>query len=268
MIDFDFKGSDDVNVCFSKFYEMIRHLRANCPWDSVQTPATMSRSIQGELYEYIDSIAEGDKDHQKEELGDLFMNLFLMLAIHDDSGDFSDSSVLSEACAKYIRRHPHVFGSEKAETVDQVLSNWQTIKRDVEGRKSDASDFFNDIPNSSPELERCYKISKKAAGVGFEWPDIEGVYGKVCEELGEVRAATTDDEIEDELGDVLFTVVNLCRHYHVKPQNALDRANHKFTKRFNILYKLALEQGLDLENLSADQWDDLWKQAKVLAKTN
>ena len=145
----------------------------------------------------------------------------------------------------------------------EVLENWNRIKKDVEGRKQDEEDFFENISKSAPELERCYSISKKAAKVGFDWPDIEGVYDKVSEEFNEVKQAKTEAETLDELGDLLFIVVNLCRFKHVKPTDALSYANNKFTKRFNILVNEMKARGLQFEEMTLDLWDELWNIAKA-----
>ncbi|MCR4676509.1 MAG: nucleoside triphosphate pyrophosphohydrolase [Sphaerochaetaceae bacterium] len=265
MIEYTLNKSDDVNVCFKNLYEIVTCLRDpkdGCPWDKEQMPSDIIRSMQGEIYEYIDALTEKDNSHVSEELGDVFLNLFLLAKIHDQNGDFKITDTLNDACEKYIRRHPHVFKDQKLDTSTQVLENWQKIKRDVEGRKEDTQDFFHNIERNAPELERCYKISKKAAKAGFEWQNLDGVFDKVNEELNEVKNAKTPEEITDELGDVLFSVVNLCRYMHVKPQDALQSANHKFIKRFNSMYTSVLKDGKTLEELDFQSWDDYWNKAK------
>ena len=264
MIDYTLHKSDDVAKDMENLYDIVTCLRDpdnGCPWDKEQMPADIIRSMQGEIYEYIDALNDGDKPHQSEELGDVFLNLFLLGKIHDQNGDFSLAECLNDACDKYIRRHPHVFSNVDVKNTEEVLKNWNRIKKDVEGRK-DSEDFFANISKSAPELERCYSISKKAAKVGFEWPDVDGVYEKVSEELNEVKAARTDTETLDELGDLLFIVVNLCRFKHVKPTDALSYANNKFTKRFNILLNEMKSRGLEFENMTPEIWDELWIIAK------
>lgn len=265
MVKYDLKKTDNVKDGFSSLWDIVNCLRDpenGCPWDKEQMPKDIIRSMQGEIYEYIDALSENDTEHQKEELGDIFLNLFLLAKIHDQNGDFKASDSLNLANDKYIRRHPHVFADVKVDNSNDVINNWQNIKKNVEGRSEDKNDFFNNIERNAPEIERCYKISKKAAKAGFEWPDVNGVYDKVYEELNEVKNASNPEELEDELGDVLFTVVNLCRHYHIKPQNAMHKANAKFIKRFNLVYRMANEQGLKLEELSPAQYDELWNKAK------
>ena len=266
MIDYTLNKTDDVAKNMSNLYDIVTCLRDpenGCPWDKEQMPKDIIRSMQGEIYEYIDALNDGDKPHQSEELGDVFLNLFLLGNIHDQNGDFSLAECLNDACDKYIRRHPHVFSNVDVKNTEEVLQNWNRIKKDVEGRSQNDDDFFADVSKSAPELERCYSISKKAAKVGFEWPDIDGVYDKVSEEFNEVKQAKTEAETLDELGDLLFIVVNLCRFKHVKPTDALSYANNKFTKRFNIVIKEMKAKGLDTEDLTPEILDELWNNAKA-----
>ena len=265
MIDYKLNKTDDVRTDMGNLYDIVECLRDpkdGCPWDKEQMPRDIVRSMLGEIYEYVDALNDGDCPHQSEELGDVFLNLFLLGKIHDQNGDFSLAQCLNDACDKYIRRHPHVFSDVHVDNTEQVLRNWNQIKKDKEGRIQSDEDFFEGVPKSAPELERCYDISKKAVKVGFDWPDTEGVYDKVKEELDEVMEAKTDDQIMEELGDLLFTVVNLCRKKHVKPQDALSFANRKFIKRFNYVNKLVTESNLRYEDLSDKQWDVFWNIAK------
>lgn len=265
MIEYELHKTDDVATDMKNLYDIVTFLRDpvdGCPWDKEQMPRDIIRSMQGEIYEYVDALNDGDKPHQSEELGDVFLNLFLLGKIHDQNGDFSLADCLNDACEKYIRRHPHVFSNTEVKDTAEVLRNWNRIKKEKEGRTESSDDFFDGVPKSAPELERCYGISKKAVKVGFEWPDVEGVVDKVKEELQEVMDAETDEQTMEELGDLLFTVVNLCRKKHVKPQDALSYANNKFTGRFNILKKLADERKLVLEDLTPEKYDELWNEAK------
>ena len=267
MIEYELHKTDDVATDMKNLYDIVTFLRDpvdGCPWDKEQMPRDIIRSMQGEIYEYVDALNDGDKPHQSEELGDVFLNLFLLGKIHDQNGDFSLADCLNDACEKYIRRHPHVFSNTEVKDTAEVLRNWNRIKKEKEGRTESSDDFFDGVPKSAPELERCYGISKKAVKVGFEWPDVEGVVDKVKEELQEVMDAETDEQTMEELGDLLFTVVNLCRKKHVKPQDALSYANNKFTGRFNILRKLADERKLVLEDLTPEKYDELWNEAKCI----
>ena len=263
MIDYTLEKATEPKKGFSNLYDIVTCLRdpkEGCPWDKEQMPADIIRSMLGEIYEYIDALNEEDKAHQSEELGDIFLNVFLLAKIHDQNGDFSLAQCLNDACEKYIRRHPHVFSNVEVSNSAEVLNNWQKIKTEVEGRKEKS--FFEGVPKSAPELERSYSISKKAAKVGFEWPSVEGIYDKVEEELNEVKEANTKEEKVDEIGDLLFTVVQLARANHIKPQDALAHANLKFMTRFNKVIELATLQGLEVSSLSAQKLDELWNQAK------
>ncbi len=265
MIDYKLNKSDDVCQDMKNLYDIVTCLRDpkdGCPWDKEQMPRDIIRSMQGEIYEYVDALNDNDKAHQSEELGDVFLNLFLLGKIHDQNGDFSLADCLNDACEKYIRRHPHVFSDVHVDNTEQVLSNWNRIKKENEGRRQSSDDFFEGVPKSAPELERCYSISKKAVKVGFDWHDTEGVYEKVKEELDEVMEAETDEQVMEELGDLLFTVVNLCRKKHIKPQDALAFANRKFVRRFNYVNKIVTDNNMDYESLTDDQWDDFWNIAK------
>ena len=265
MINYKLNKTDDVCQNMKNLYDIVTCLRDpkdGCPWDKEQMPRDIVRSMQGEIYEYVDALNENDAPHQSEELGDVYLNLFLLGKIHDQNGDFSLAECLNDACDKYIRRHPHVFSDVHVDNTEQVLKNWNQIKVEKEGRIKSDEDFFDGVPKDAPERERCYAISKKAVKVGFDWPDEQGVYDKIHEELDEVMEAKTEENRMEELGDVLFTVVNLCRKMHIKPQDALSYANTKFIKRFNIVNRLVRERNLKYEDLSADQWDELWNIAK------
>lgn len=267
MVDYAFDRTIDERKGLSNLYDIVSYLRDpvdGCPWDKEQMPRDIIRSMQGEIYEYIDALDEQDASHQSEELGDVFLNLFLLGKIHDQNGDFKLCDCLNDACEKYIRRHPHVFSNVQVTGSNDVLENWANIKKNIEGRVQKG--FFDGVPKDSPELERCYSISKKAAKVGFDWDSIDGIYDKVKEELAEVQEAETQEEKLAEIGDLLFTVVQIARKNHIKPQDALAHANLKFMKRFENVMEQANHLGLDCEKLSAKDLDDLWNSAKEKIK--
>ena len=165
MIEYELHKTDDVATDMKNLYDIVTFLRDpvdGCPWDKEQMPRDIIRSMQGEIYEYVDALNDGDKPHQSEELGDVFLNLFLLGKIHDQNGDFSLADCLNDACEKYIRRHPHVFSNTEVKDTADVLRNWNRIKKEKEGRTESSDDFFDGVPKSAPELERCYGISKKA----------------------------------------------------------------------------------------------------------
>ena len=170
MIDYKLNKTDDVCQNMKNLYDIVTCLRDpkdGCPWDKEQMPRDIVRSMQGEIYEYVDALNENDAPHQSEELGDVYLNLFLLGKIHDQNGDFSLAECLNDACDKYIRRHPHVFSDVHVDNTEQVLKNWNQIKKEKEGRTQSEEDFFDGVPKDAPELERCYIISKKAVKVGF-----------------------------------------------------------------------------------------------------
>ena len=199
-----------------RLYTIITILRApgGCPWDRKQTNKTTTESMIDESYEYLDGVIKKDIASEREEIGDVMINVFMNLRIHEEAGEFSPIDALNEVSDKLIRRHPHVFGEEKADNPDEVLSLWNSVKENVEGHKDKASDFFSHIPSSLPPLEKAYEIQKKLKKVDFDWEDTEGVIAKIEEELQEVKDAITSGNMDDtelEIGDLLFSVINLSR---------------------------------------------------------
>ncbi|MFA6505179.1 MAG: nucleoside triphosphate pyrophosphohydrolase, partial [Treponemataceae bacterium] len=244
---------------FARLYEIVQRLRApdGCPWDLEQSPATMRGDLIEETYECVEAINENDPAHIREELGDVFLLATMISYMHEQSGDFSVADALEEICEKLIRRHPHVFGESEAATAAEVLKQWDIIKVEQEGRKPKDS-VLDQVSRALPPLERAFKLQKKAAKVGFDWPEAAGVWKKVAEELAEAKEAHeqhTDEEnpqaaahLEEELGDLLFSVVNICRYLRVDPAVALHGANIKFTGRFKHVEKRMKETGESMEN--------------------
>ena len=193
------------------------------------------------------------------------INVFMNLYIHEEHKDFKPEEAVNEVCDKLIRRHPHVFGSEKVDTASEVLTLWNSVKENVEGHKDKAESFFSHIPSSLPPLEESYEIQKKLKKVGFDWPDVTGVIEKVEEELEEVNEAIADgdeDHIEMELGDLLFSVVNLCRFMKIRPNVALHRCNEKVKARFQKLFDMAKERNIPVDKEHVDEMNELWEEAK------
>lgn len=283
---------------FEKLYAIICRLRApgGCPWDREQTPATLRETILEEAYEAVEAITEGDAAHAKEELGDVMLNAVMIAYMYQQSGDFSVADTLSAVSEKLVRRHPHVFGalngfagpddSAKASTADAVLSQWDEIKSKVEGRAQKS--VMDGIPEALPPLMRAAKIQKKAAKVGFDFPELSGVWEKIEEEKRELREAVersrnaTDtanvpgdlgddggkssdllfEGVEDEIGDLLFSVVNVSRHLGVNPAVALSRANSKFIRRFKYVENAMAEKGLPMCRENLGEMDAFWDGAK------
>ena len=225
---------------FEELYSVIRRLRApdGCNWDREQTPQTMRSSLIEETYECIEAIDNKDPEHTKEELGDLFLLVTMIAYMHEQSGQFTVADSLTGISEKLVRRHPHVFGDSNAETSEEIIKQWDQIKTDVEGRKAKDS-VLDKVSNGLPPLEKSYELQKKAAKAGFDWQHIDDIWDKVHEEINEVKDAEqqSPDELESEIGDLIFAVVNISRGYNIDPAVALQRTNNKFTRRFHFIEK-------------------------------
>jgi len=260
---------------FQALYETIIKLRSpeGCKWDREQNPSTLRGSLVEETYECIEAIDENDPAHIAEELGDLFLLATMIGYMHEQEGKFSVADALNGVNEKLIRRHPHVFGDVKVKDSAEILSNWAKIKVD-EGRKPKDS-LLDEVSSGLPPMDRAFALQKKAAKVGFDWPDKEGVIAKILEELDEVKEQLTKSkermaeseahnrqELEEELGDLLFAVINLCRFLKVEPSIALRRTNSKFVERFKYVEKKMKETGQEMTKERLDVMDAFWNEAK------
>ncbi len=267
MINYTFTPANDIPSAFNKLYEILTLLRTpeGCPFDRKQTTKTALQSMIDEAYEYLDGVNKGDIASQREEIGDILINAFMILEIHAEQKDFYPVEALNEVCEKLVRRHVHVFGGIKVNNEEEAISVWNQVKKDVEGKNKDAKMVFEHIPSSLPPLERNYEIQKKLAKYGFEWPDVKGVIAKVHEELQEVEDAIAEenqDHIEEELGDLLAVVVNLCRWMKIRPNTAMERANRKISARFTALFTLCQERGIPMDVEHADIMNEIWDEVK------
>lgn len=250
--------------------EVVAQLRSpngGCPWDLAQTPQTLTPYVIEEAYEVVDAIRTGDKDAITEELGDLLLQVVLQAQIASESGQFSLTDVVQGLTQKLIRRHPHVFGEVKVETAEEVHENWQKIKATEKGETAqDTQQLSRKLTRYSrtlPPLMAGMKISQKAAAAGFEWENIEGVWAKFHEELAEFEEALQqEDEAHQqaELGDLLFTVINLARWYNLDPSEALQGTNQRFIQR---LKKMEAFADRPLSDYTLDELETLWQQAKA-----
>ncbi|MEP0792970.1 nucleoside triphosphate pyrophosphohydrolase [Trichocoleus sp. DQ-A3] len=250
--------------------EIVAQLRSpdgGCPWDLAQTPQTLTPYVIEEAYEVVDAIRTGDKDAIAEELGDLLLQVMLQAQIASESGQFSLTDVVQGLTQKLIRRHPHVFGEVEVETAEEVHENWQKIKAAEKGETTqDAQQLSRKLTRYSrtlPPLMAGMKISQKAAAAGFEWENIEGVWAKFHEELAEFEEALQqEDEAHQqaELGDLLFTVINLARWYDLDPSEALQGTNQRFIQR---LKKMEAFADRPLSDYTLDELETLWQQAKA-----
>jgi tetrapyrrole methylase family protein / MazG family protein len=248
---------------FKELYDIVVRLRGpgGCPWDIEQTPSSLRGSLVEETYECLEAIDEKDPAHIAEELGDLFLLAIMISYMHEQEGKFSVADALSNTSKKLIRRHPHVFGEVKVKDSAEVLNNWAEIKVKQEGRKPKDS-VLDEVSGGLPPMDRSFKLQKKAAKAGFDWQDIEGVMEKIKEELEEVRAAKNETETEEELGDLLFSVINLCRYLKIEPSAALNRTNNKFIERFKYVEKKMKEKGQEMKKENLNIMDKYWNEAK------
>ena len=258
---------------FRQLYDIVIRLRGpdGCPWDREQTPSSLRGDLIEETYECIEAIDEKNPAHIREELGDIFLLATMLAYIHEEEGAFSLTDVFQTICEKLIRRHPHVFGATKVRDSGEVLDNWAKIKEEQEGREPKDS-ILDEVSSGIPPLDRSYALQKKAAKAGFDWPSIEGVVEKIREELAEALEAASavtggenpGEKIEEELGDLLFSVVNLCRYLKVEPSTALRRTNGKFVKRFKYMEKKMKEAGQEMKQENLSLMDQYWNAAKGL----
>lgn len=258
---------------FAAFVDTIAALRApgGCPWDREQTHESIARNMIEEAYEAVDAIEQHDAAHLREELGDVLLQVVLQSQIAADAGEFTVADVCHDVNEKMIRRHPHVFGEEAAASADGVLSIWDNVKL-AEKSASDAQEeapkgLLDAVPVSFPALLQAYKISRKAVAVGFEWETVEEVWAKVEEEIAEFKQACqngTAEEKELEFGDVLFSLVNVARKEGIDAETALRASCRKFRERWAFMEGAAWGQGLRIEELSMEEMQQLWDQAKML----
>ena len=241
---------------------IMEELRAQCPWDKKQTMQSLRHLTIEETYELGDAILDGDLPEIKKELGDLLLHIVFYAKIGSETGDFDIADVCNSICDKLINRHPHIYGDVEVADEEEVKRNWENIKLS-EGKKS----VLEGVPASLPALVKANRIQDKVAGVGFDWEKPEQVFEKLQEELGELQEEIgngTEERIEAEFGDVLFSMVNYARFLKINPENALERTNKKFIKRFSYLETKAKEAGKSLKEMTLAEMDVHWNEAKQL----
>ncbi len=251
---------------FKDLLKIMERLRSEngCPWDREQTHESLRIYLIEETYEVLEALDAKDIGKFCNELGDLLLQIVFHAQIAKERGDFQIEDVITEVCSKLVSRHPHIFGDVKADTSEQVLVNWEAIKKKEKKLKSQTG-VLKDVPKNLPALMRSYKVQQKAAQVGFDWDDIKDVFSKVDEELNELKEAYNSKDaqrITDELGDTLFSIVNLARFLNVQPELALTGTVNKFIRRFEYVEKQSLKQGKKLEEMSLAEMDKLWNEAK------
>ncbi len=250
---------------FDSLVRIVERLRApgGCPWDRQQTHESLKPYVVEEAYEVVEAIDKGDPATLSEELGDLLLQVVLHAQVAEEAQDFDITDVINAIGAKMVRRHPHVFGEVSVNGAEEVLVNWEAIKKTEREEKAESESMFAGIPKHMPALQAAQELQGRAARVGFDWKDIQPVLDKVAEEVEELSRAQNPTERQDEMGDILFALVNVARHLGVNGEMALRSANQKFVNRFNRMEQLAREQGVEFASLDLEHQDALWNQAKA-----
>jgi tetrapyrrole methylase family protein/MazG family protein len=246
---------------FQSLVEIIARLRGpdGCPWDKEQTHQSLRANLLAECYEVMEALDEGDAAKLSEELGDLLLQIVLHAQIAKDDGDFEIGDVIESIATKIVRRHPHIFGTAKVKDAEEVMHNWEALKK---AERDEGESMLTGVPKDMPALAYAYEISRRAVRVGFEWENIEGVIDKMAEEIKEIKDANSREEKEREFGDLLFTLVNVARWEGVDAESALRQANRKFYRRFVQMEELCHRRGMNFAELSFKEKNDLWEEAK------
>ncbi|MGY8781204.1 MAG: nucleoside triphosphate pyrophosphohydrolase [Fidelibacterota bacterium] len=253
----------EIGKRFEELAQIVERLRApdGCPWDLEQTHESLLPYFIEEAYELIESVDEKNWDTLKEELGDILLHVVFQASIAEDDGKFKLEESLKRVNEKLVNRHPHVFGDAQADAVFQAKQNWETAKHKEKGRKS----RLDGVPNNLPALVRAQRLQQKASYAGFDWDEVEQVWDKVHEEILELKEAQSNNDkghITEEIGDVLFSIVNLARYLEISAEEALRRTNKKFTSRFSQVEEGIKAQGKELEDATLEEMDAIWSEAK------
>ena len=248
-----------------KITTQLRDPKSGCPWDKEQSFESIADSTIEEAYEVVEAIENQDYESLKNELGDLLFQVSFHSLIAEERGLFTLDDVIDSIIEKLIRRHPHVFSEKKINSSEDQTDEWEKIKVSEQRKRNKDMSLMDDIGSNQPALNRSFKIGKKARAVGFDWSETSGVFKKVFEEVDELKAAIESenkDEIENELGDLFFTLVSLSRHLNMNPENALRGANSKFIKRFRTMEHIAKTKNKTLDEMSSNELESLWQEAK------
>jgi len=248
---------------FERLLDIMDELREKCPWDQKQTFETLRKLTIEEVYELGDAILRSDKNEVKKELGDLLLHIVFYAKIGSESNNFDIGDVINNLNEKLIYRHPHVFGDTEVSSALEVEQNWEALKLTEKGR---GRRVLEGVPDALPALVKANRIQEKARGVGFDWEEKQQVWDKVKEELEEFEAEVRVDNrpnMESELGDFIFSIVNVARLYEIDPESALERTNQKFIRRFNYLEEQTLLKGKSLHSMSLAEMDQYWEEAKM-----
>jgi XTP/dITP diphosphohydrolase len=254
-------------VAFERLLNIMDDLREKCPWDKKQTLESLRHLTIEETYELADAITNNDLNELKGEIGDLFLHMVFYCKIGSEQNAFDVTDVLNAICDKLVHRHPHIYGDVEVESEDEVKANWEKLKL-KEGKKS----VLEGVPKSLPALVKAYRIQEKAKGIGFEWEQRSDVWKKVEEELSELNEEveaenSTKEKIEDEFGDVLFSLINYARFIDINPEDALSRTNQKFIQRFTLMEELMKNEGHLVGDTSLEIMDQYWEKAKLIQRS-
>lgn len=254
--------SEEKAESLRKVIETLDILRVKCPWDAKQTNESLRTNTVEEVYELCDALIKEDDENIKKELGDVLLHVLFYSKIGEEKGSFDIGEVAESLNSKLIFRHPHVFGDASAATAGEVSQNWEQIKLKEKGGNRTV---LAGVPDALPAIIKAFRIQEKAANVGFDWTEPKDAWDKVMEETGELAAEIEDmdkDAMEGEMGDLLFSIINVARLYGINPENALERTNRKFISRFNYIERKAKESGQSLKDMTLEQMDKLWNEAK------
>lgn len=248
---------------FGRLLDVLDELRVKCPWDRKQTNESLRTNTIEETYELCEALMRDDEVNIKKELGDLLLHIVFYAKIGDEKGEFDIKDVCDSLCDKLIFRHPHVFGTAEADTAGKVEQNWEQLKlKEKGGNKT----VLGGVPASLPSIVKAHRIQDKARNIGFDWEEREQVWDKVNEEFNELKAEINNmdaDKMEAEFGDLFFSLINAARLYKINPDNALERTNLKFIRRFNYLEEKTKEQGRSLKEMTLAEMDEIWNEAKA-----
>lgn len=257
------KKMDERLLAFGRLLKIMDELREKCPWDKKQTLESLRPLTIEETYELADAIIDNDLKSLEGEIGDLFLHLVFYCKIGEEKGAFSVESVLHAICDKLIHRHPHIYGDIEATTEEEVKANWEKIKLN-EGKTS----VLQGVPSSLPAMVKASRIQEKVKGIGFEWDSKEAVWEKVKEEMEEFQVEQTknSEHMEEEFGDVLFSLVNYARFVNINPENALAKTNKKFIDRFQLMEKMIIDEQQSIQDMNLTEMDVYWEKAKKILK--
>ncbi|MDP6964140.1 MAG: nucleoside triphosphate pyrophosphohydrolase [Planctomycetota bacterium] len=250
----------------TRLVQLVDTLRLHCPWDRKQTIETLTPHLLEECHEFAEAVAKADSENSCEEIGDLLMGAFMVARVADDEGKFNIVQICDRVCDKLIRRHPHVYGEVEVADGDEVLQNWEQIKKEEKANDGEPKSALSGVPVAMPALLRAYRVGQKASNCGFDWPDIAGPMSKIEEEYSELKDAIAEgdqQQMASELGDLLFAITNVARKIGVEPEMALRSTINRFTTRFNYVEE---KLGASMASASLEEMDSAWDEAKLKEK--